>query len=197
MLVLISGPSGAGKSTLVKALLQAEPDLEFSVSTTTRPPRRGEQDGIQYSFVSDEEFDRLAAAEAFVEWAHVHQHRYGTRRDQLEQMLQTGRTPVLDLDVQGGVSVIEQFGDRLVSIFVFPPSWPVLEQRLRQRATEDEAAFRTRLENARWEISFAPRYEYYVVNDDLQAALGRLRAILVAESCRRIRWAAPPLESGK
>jgi guanylate kinase len=194
MLVLISGPSGAGKSTLVKALLQAEPDLEFSVSTTTRPPRRGERDGIQYSFVSDEEFDRLVAEGAFVEWAHVHQHRYGTRRDQLEQMLQAGRTPLLDLDVQGGVNVIDHFGVRVVSIFVFPPSWQVLEQRLRARATEDEAAFRTRLENARWEISFAPRYEYYVVNDDLQAALGRLRAILVAESCRRLRCGAPPLE---
>ena len=101
------------------------------------------------------------------------------------------------IDIAANQGMAEHFGARLVSIFVFPPSWAVLEERLRGRATEDEAAFRTRLENARWEISFAPRYEYYVVNDELPEALGRLRAILVAESCRRIRWAVPPLESGK
>ncbi len=110
MLVLISGPSGAGKSTFVQALLAAEPGLSFSVSTTTRPPRRGETDGVQYHFVDDAEFDRLVAADAFVEWAEVHQRRYGTRRDHIRAMLDRGLTPLLDLDVQGGVRVIDLFG---------------------------------------------------------------------------------------
>lgn len=193
MLVLISGPSGAGKTTFVRALLQAGEDLEFSVSTTTRPARPGETDGVQYSFVDDEAFDRLIAAGAFVEWARVHQHRYGTRRDQIERMLREGRTPLLDLDVQGGLSVIEQFGPQVVSVFVFPPSWEVLEERLRGRGTEGEGAFRTRLQNARWEVSFAEKYEYYIVNDDLEEALGRMRAILTAERSRRVRFGPPPL----
>lgn len=190
MLLLISGPSGAGKSTFVKALLQAEPSLAFSVSTTTRPPRAGETDGVQYSFVDDGEFDRLVAAGAFVEWAHVHKRRYGTRRDQLARLLAQGRIPLLDLDVQGGVKVIELFGRRVVSVFVWPPSWEVLERRLRGRGTDGEEVLAERLRNARWEIGFAERYEYFVVNDSLDDALSRLKAILTAERCRRT---PPPL----
>ena len=193
MLVLISGPSGAGKSTFVQALLAAEPGLSFSVSTTTRPSRRGETDGVQYYFVDDAEFDRLIAADAFVEWAEVHQRRYGTRRDDIQAMLDRGLTPLLDLDVQGGVRVIDLFGPEVVSVFVFPPSWEALEARLRSRATDDDAVIRTRLANARWEIGFAARYDYYIVNDTLADALARMRAIVTAERCRRVRHAAPPL----
>ncbi|MHB8080051.1 MAG: guanylate kinase [Candidatus Krumholzibacteriia bacterium] len=196
MLVLISGPSGAGKSTFVQALLAAEPGLSFSVSTTTRPPRRGETDGVQYHFVDDAEFDRLIAADAFVEWAEVHRHRYGTRRDHIRAMLDRGLTPLLDLDVQGGVRVIELFGPQVASVFVFPPSWEALEARLRSRGTDDEAVIRTRLANARWEIGFAPRYDYYIVNDVLADALDRMRAIVTAERCRRVRHTAPPLAAG-
>lgn len=196
MLVLISGPSGAGKSTFVQALLAAEPGLSFSVSTTTRPPRRGETDGVQYHFVDDAEFDRLVAADAFVEWAEVHRHRYGTRRDHVQAMLDRGLTPLLDLDVQGGVRVIELFGPQVASVFVFPPSWEALEARLRSRGTDDEAVIRTRLANARWEIGYAPRYDYYIVNDTLADALARVRAIVTAERCRRVRHAAPPLAAG-
>ncbi len=194
MLVLISGPSGAGKSTFVKALLEAEPGLSFSVSTTTRPPRRGETDGVQYHFVDDAGFDRLVAADAFVEWAVVHGCRYGTRRDHVEAMLARGQTPLLDLDVQGGVRVIELFGPRVVSVFVFPPSWEVLEARLRGRGTDDDAVIARRLENARWEVGFAGRYDYWIVNDDLAAAIGRMKAVLVAERCRRVRQAGHPLK---
>jgi len=196
MLVLISGPSGAGKSTFVQALLAAEPGLSFSVSTTTRPPRRGETDGVQYHFVDDAEFDRLIAADAFVEWAEVHQRRYGTRRDHIRAMLDRGLTPLLDLDVQGGVRVIDLFGPEVASVFVFPPSWEALEARLRSRATDDDAVIRTRLANARWEIGFAARYDYYIVNDTLADALARMRAIVTAERCRRVRNAAPPLAAG-
>jgi len=193
MLVLISGPSGAGKSTLVQGLLAAEPGLSFSVSTTTRPPRRGETDGVQYHFVDDAEFDRLVAAGAFVEWARVHDHRYGTRRDHVEAMLARGQTPLLDLDVQGGLRVIELFGTQVVSTFVFPPSWEALDARLRGRGTDDEAVVARRLANARWEVGFADHYDYWVVNDDLDAALRRVRAVLVAERCRRVRQSRPPL----
>jgi len=193
MLILITGPSGAGKSSLVAALLAADPSLSFSVSTTTRPIRAGETDGVEYHFVDDAEFDRLVAADAFVEWANVHGRRYGTRRDHVRDMLARGLTPLLDVDVQGGVRVIDLFGPEVVSIFVFPPSWEALERRLRGRGTDADAVIRTRLENARWEIGFAGRYEYWVVNDDLEAAVARLRAILEAERCRRVRVGKPPL----
>jgi guanylate kinase len=193
MLVVISGPSGAGKSTFVQALLASEPRLAYSVSTTTRPPRGGERDGAAYHFVSDLEFDRLVEAGAFVEWAHVHGRRYGTRRDHLDGMLAAGQVPLLDIDVQGGVRVSELYGPEVVSVFVFPPSWQALEARLRGRGTDDEAVVRTRLANARWEIGFADRYDYFVVNDTLEQAVARVRAIVTAEQCRRIRFPGPPL----
>ncbi len=193
MLVVISGPSGAGKSTFVKALLDADARLSYSVSTTTRPPRRGEADGVQYSFVSDAEFDRLVGEDAFVEWAHVHGHRYGTRRAAIERMLADRRVPVLDIDVQGGVRLIELFGPEVVSVFVFPPSWHVLEERLRARGTDSEEALRTRLANARWEVGFAERCDYFIVNDALAAAIAQMRAIITAERCRRVRIGDLPL----
>jgi guanylate kinase len=193
MVLLVSGPSGVGKSTFVSRLLPLEPALTFSVSTTTRPPRPGETQGVEYDFVSDAEFDRLVAAGAFVEWAHVHAHRYGTRRERLEEAMAAGRVPLLDVDVQGGQQVIRLFKDELVSVFLFPPSWDVLVQRLRSRGTEDEADFQVRLENARREIACADRYTYWLVNDVLESAVDRLRAILTAERCRRIRFDTPPV----
>ncbi|MFH1842450.1 MAG: guanylate kinase [bacterium] len=195
MLVLISGPSGAGKSTFVRTLLDAESGLSFSISTTTRPPRQGEQDGVQYQFVDDATFDKLVAEDAFVEWANVHDHRYGTRRDHLQKMMDHGLIPLLDLDVQGGVRVIELFGQDVCSVFLFPPSWDVLTQRLRGRGTEDEAAMKLRLDNARWEIGFADRYDYFIVNDELETAMDQMLAIITAEQCRRERIGQPPLTS--
>ena len=193
MLILLSGPSGAGKSTFVRELLAADARLDFSISTTTRPKREGETPGLQYQFVNDTEFDRLVAAGTFVEWAQVHGHRYGTRRDNLAEIQARGALPLLDLDVQGGLQIIELLGQEVVSVFLFPPSWEVLEQRLRKRGTEDEAALQRRLQNARWEVGYADRYEYYLVNDDLETAVAHMRAILTAEQCRRIRWRHPPL----
>lgn len=191
MLVLISGPSGAGKSTLVRRLLDEVEALEFSVSTTTRPRRRGETDGVDYHFVDDAEFDRLLAADAFIEWAHVHDRRYGTRRDHVQAMIAAGRIPLLDLDVQGGKQVIDLYGEGLVSIFVFPPSWEELERRLRGRGTDDDDVIATRLRNARWEVGYAEHYRYWLVNDDVAGAAQRFRAILTAETCRRGRFPSP------
>jgi guanylate kinase len=193
MLVLISGPSGAGKSTLVHALLNKVPELNFSVSTTTRPIRDGETDGKDYHFVDDAEFDRLTSEDAFVEWAHVHDRRYGTRRDHVAAMIGEGEIPLLDLDVQGGKNVIELYGAELVSIFIFPPSWKELERRLRGRETDNDDVIRTRLDNARWEVEYAEHYGYWVVNDDKSVALDCLQKILCAEKCRKVRFPSHPL----
>ena len=193
MLVLISGPSGAGKTTFVNSLLASDPRVEFSVSTTTRPIRGGEKKGVDYHFVDNAGFDALLADEAFVEWAHVHDCRYGTRKDHVQGIIDEGFIPLLDLDVQGGKQVIDIYGDDLVSVFVFPPSWEVLERRLRGRNTDDEQVIQTRLDNARWEVGYARYYRYWIVNDELDEALRRMQAIITGEKCRRERYEAPPL----
>ncbi len=195
MIVLITGPSGAGKSSFIAELMAADPRLAFSVSTTTRPMRSGEVDGRDYDFVDEPAFDRLVAESAFVEWAQVHDNRYGTRRSQLEEMTAAGKIPVLDIDVQGGVQVLDQFGSELVSVFLFPPSWEELDRRLTSRGTDDAAVIATRLRNARREVGYAPRYRYWIVNDDLAGAVDRMRAVIAAEECRSDILGTPPLES--
>ena len=193
MLVLISGPSGAGKTTFVNSLLENDPRVEFSVSTTTRPMRGSEIEGVDYHFVDEAGFDKLLADDAFVEWAVVHDHRYGTRKEHVQGIVEEGLIPLLDLDVQGGKQVIDLYGDELVSVFVFPPSWEVLEARLRGRNTDGDAVIQTRLDNARWEVDYAKHYRYWIVNDDLNEAMRRMQSIITAERCRRDRFAEPPL----
>ena len=195
MIVLITGPSGAGKSSFIADLIAGDRRLAFSVSTTTRPRRTGEINGTDYDFVDDATFDGLIADSAFVEWARVHGNRYGTRRDQLKEMTAAGKIPVLDIDVQGGVQVLDQFGPELVSVFLFPPSWEELERRLASRGTDRPDVIATRLRNARREVQYAPRYSYWIVNDELKAAVARMRAIITAEECRSDILVTPPLES--
>ena len=195
MIVLITGPSGAGKSSFISEWMAADSRLAFSVSTTTRPLRAGEVDGREYDFVDEAAFDRLVAESAFVEWATVHDNKYGTRRSQLLEMTAAGRIPVLDLDVQGGVQVLDQFGPELVSVFLFPPSWDELERRLTSRGTDDPEVIAKRLRTARREVGFAPRYSYWIVNDDLTASVDRMRAVISAEECRSVILGTPPLES--
>ncbi|MDD5719539.1 MAG: guanylate kinase [Candidatus Krumholzibacteria bacterium] len=197
MILLISGPSGAGKSTVYQELMRREPRLRFSVSTTTRPPRAGETEGVDYHFVDEPAFDRLVAADAFLEWAHVHDRRYGTRRDHVRQLEAAGHIPLLDIDVQGGQQVLAQLGGDVVSVFVWPPSWQALEERLRGRGTDTDEVIATRLQNARWEVGFADRYTYWVINDDVAAAVARLQAILLAEACRRERLPGPPVRAAE
>ncbi|HPF70576.1 MAG TPA: guanylate kinase [Candidatus Krumholzibacteria bacterium] len=193
MIVLITGPSGAGKSSFIGRVMAADPRLAFSVSTTTRPIRGGETDGVEYDFVDAARFDQLLAEDAFVEWAVVHGNRYGTRRSHLDRMVAEGKIPVLDIDVQGGVQVIPKFGRELVSVFLFPPSWDELERRLRSRGTDAEETIALRLRNARHEVGFADHYTYWIVNDDLDAAAARMGAILTAEACRREAFPGRPL----
>lgn len=180
MLLVISGPSGTGKGTLIKLLMEQDPTLVFSVSATTRAPREGEIDGVHYHFVSDEEYDRLVAEGAFVEYANVHGKRYGTLRSEVYDRLEKGENVVLDIDVQGALNVIANEKEK-VSIFLLPPSMKELRRRLTDRGTETPEQIETRLHNAIWEITQKDHYEYKVINDDMNECLRVLQAIIEAE----------------
>jgi len=184
--VVVSGPSGAGKSSFVKVLLDEGPELQYSVSATTRARRSHETDGRDYFFLSREEFTRRADAGEFVEWAHVHGEMYGTLRTQTDEALRQGKNVLLDVDVQGGKSVRQAYPDG-VFIFVLPPTLEALEARLRGRGTDSDERIRLRLENARREIPMAREYDYAVVNDDLAAASRKVLSIVWAETCKTSR----------
>ena len=180
MLIVLAAPSGGGKSTVARALLKADPQLGYSISTTTRPPRRDEVNGVDYNFVTEDEFRELIAADSFYEWASVHDNYYGTRRDIVDAKLAQGVDVVMDLDVMGSLN-IKKMNQGAVLIFILPPSLDVLEERLRRRASDDEAVIRKRLLNARLEIHFAEKYDYVVVNDDLDQTIATIRLIIQAE----------------
>ncbi len=183
---MISGPSGVGKTTLVDGILESISMLKRSVSATTRPPRTGEIEGDAYFFVSEEEFEGLKETE-LIEWATVHKASYGTPRGFVEKNLEKGLDVVLNIDVQGGRDVRKCFPEAL-TIFILPPSFEVLEQRIRERATDPAEDIQTRLENAREEIRALPDYEFVVMNDKLDQAIAALRAIILSERCRRTRY---------
>jgi guanylate kinase len=180
MLIILSSPSGGGKSSICRALLAADPRLDYSISFTSRKPRKDETDGKDYHFVSDAEFMEMVAENRFYEWARVHGNLYGTRRDLVDAKLAAGKDVVLDIDVIGGLN-IKKITEKAVLIFVLPPSMEVLEQRLRARATDKQEEIERRLQNARNEIWFAQKYDYAVVNNDLQATIETIRKIIDAE----------------
>jgi guanylate kinase len=186
ILIVVSSPSGGGKSTILRKLREKDTSLDYSVSTTTRPPRTGEVDGKAYFFVSDEQFDRMIREGRFFEWAHVHGYRYGTRRDIIEEKLARGRDVLLDLDTQGAMSV-KRLAPESVIIFLLPPSMEVLEKRLRARNLDSEETIELRLKNARDEIACAERYDYIVINDKLSDTVETVRAIIRAERHRTPR----------
>jgi guanylate kinase len=191
--VVISGPSGAGKTSLRDKLLAANPDLDYSVSTTTRPIRTGETDGKDYFFVSDDEFDRIIHEDGFAEWAEVHNCRYGTRKQVLDKSLENDRITILDLDVQGGRSLKASY-PLSVLVFVVPPTMEELERRLRMRSTDSDEVISVRLRNALDELKAVEDYDYVVVNDALDDAVSGVETIIDAESKRRDRVMslAPP-----
>lgn len=180
LLIILSSPSGGGKSSICRALLNADTRLGYSVSVTSRPQRSDEVDGRDYYFVSEDEFNRMIGEGAFYEWAKVHGNFYGTRRDLVDEKLAAGMDVVLDLDVVGGLN-IKKMNDRAVLVFVLPPSLKVLEARLRGRNTDNDEVIRTRLRNARMEIHFAQKYDYAVVNEDLNQTIGIIGQIIDAE----------------
>ncbi len=187
MLLVISGPSGTGKGTLCERLLRSDATMSFSISATTRKPREGEVDGVHYHFISDAQYDELLAQDAFLEHATVHGHRYGTLRSQVEAGIEEGRNMLLDIDPQGALSVMKKKPDT-VSVFILPPSYTVLRERLKTRNTEDPDEIMKRLSNAYGELAQLKYYQYALVNDQLDAAFERLCAIILAEKHRTTRY---------
>lgn len=191
LLFIVSAPSGAGKTTLVERLVEQTPHLRMSRSYTSRSARPGEADGVDYNFITRARFEAMADAGEFLEWADVFGNLYGTRAGDTEQLLAAGDDVVLVIDVQGARKV-RGLGLELSTVFVMPPSMAVLEQRLRGRSKDSETAIQRRLSVARDEIAAFTEYDYIVMNDDVDAAVDRLRAIVVAERhrLRRMRPAA-------
>jgi guanylate kinase len=186
LLVVVSAPSGAGKTSLCEWVVQAVPDLVHSVSHTTRLPRPHEVQGRDYYFVDEPTFKKMAEGGEFAEWAEVHGHLYGTSRAVLEAHFAAGLDVILDLDTQGAASLRERYPDG-VSVFVVPPSWEALEERLRLRHSDVEADIRRRLGRAREEVRHYAEYQYVIVNEVFARAGEELKAIILAERRRSRR----------
>lgn len=176
-LFIISAPSGTGKSTVVSHLLKKFPELVYSISYTTRPPRRGEENGREYHFVDAITFRKLIDEGFFAEWAEVHGAFYGTPRIEIEEAISSGRNVVLDIDVQGGMSLKSHYPEA-VTIFLTPPSFEELKTRLSGRKTDPQPVVEKRLENAKKEMTFKDRYDKCVVNDELKRAVDEVAAII-------------------
>lgn len=179
-LFVISAPSGAGKTTLVKKVLDRFKTLSYSVSHTTRNPRENEQDGRDYFFITPDEFEEKIAKDHWLEWAKVHENFYGTSRDFVRNCLDKGQSLLLDIDVQGAVQIMNS-DMKPVSIFILPPSFDVLSQRLEKRGTDSKKVIQRRLENAKAEMAQKDLYQYVVVNDDLDKAIKDLCLIFEKE----------------
>lgn len=186
--VAICAPSGTGKTTVARALVQISENLVFSVSATTRSARPGEQAGVDYHFVSRDEFEAMIARGELLEWAEVHGDLYGTPHANLEEAERQGKLPILDIDVQGARQVVAARPDT-VTIFLLPPSFEILLERLRSRGSEDDSRLRQRLETAQRELDHVDAFEYVVVNDRLDETVARVHSIIDAECRRRDRQA--------
>lgn len=187
LMFVLSSPSGAGKTTIARRLLDSEPDLQLSVSVTTRPKRPGEVDGRDYHFVDRATYQRMVGAGDLLEHAEVYDHGYGTPRAPVEQLLGTGRDALFDIDWQGAQQLREVAGEDMTSLFILPPSAEELERRLRRRAQDPEEVVLKRLARVAADVTHFPEYDYVLINDDLDLAVARVRAVLTAERLRRRR----------
>jgi len=186
-MLVMSSASGAGKTTLSRRLLAEDPQVTMSVSTTTRPPRPGEVDGRDYSFVTPERFRQMVDGEEFLEHAHVFDHDYGTPAAPVNAALKAGRDVLFDIDWQGAQQLKQNAPKDMVSIFILPPSVDELERRLRARAQDSEDVIKRRMAGAANEISHWAEYDYVVINEDMETALAEIRAIVTAERLKRER----------
>lgn len=187
VLFVLSSPSGAGKSTIARKLLAADAELSMSVSATTRAMRRGEQDGKDYHFVTLDRFREMVADNAFLEWAHVFDQRYGTPRAPVEEMLAAGKDVLFDIDWQGAQQLHQIAGGDVVRVFILPPSMEELRARLEKRATDEQAIIDRRMARAENEVSHWDGYDYVLVNDDVEQCFDCVRTILAAERLKRSR----------
>jgi guanylate kinase len=193
IIFILSAPSGAGKTTIYRAALKAIKNLEFSISLTTRERRKNEAEGIDYSFVSEEEFNRRQSSGELAEWARVFESSYGTPRAPLDAAIASGRDILLDIDIQGAQQIRAKYPRDAVSIFVLPPTLEELAGRLRGRATEDEPKIQHRLQKAREEAEAYPEYDYLIVNAEIPRSVTQLETIVNAERLKvsRLREFAP------
>lgn len=193
MLIVLSGPSGSGKGTIIKRLLRDREDTVLSVSVTTRAPRPGELEGVHYFFRSRAEFEQMIREDALLEWAEYSGNYYGTPESAIRRWLSEGKNVLLEIEVQGAEQVMDHRAD-LVSLFITIPSMQELERRLRERGTETEERIRTRMAVARRELTRAFRYDYVVLNDEVERAVGRINTIIDAEQMRYARMEKTILE---
>jgi guanylate kinase len=176
-LVVVAAPSGAGKSSLVKALMELDSHVQPSVSHTTRAPRGQEKHGREYFFVSEAEFDNMVAANAFVEWAHVHNHRYGTSKKAIEERMAQGADVLLEIDFQGALQIKQIFANA-VTIFILPPSWDELRSRLERRGEDSCDVIEVRLQNAALEVAQVHQFDFVIINESFDRALFDLKSIV-------------------
>ena len=185
-LFVVAAPSGAGKSSLVKALMELDSHVQPSVSHTTRAPRGQEKHGREYFFVSEKEFDAMVEADAFVEWAHVHNHRYGTSKKAIEDRMSQGADVILEIDFQGAVQIKRIFANA-ISVFILPPSWEELRSRLERRGEDSAEVIELRLENAAIEVAQVAQFDFVIINELFDRALFDLKAIIHSQ---RLKFSA-------
>lgn len=186
LLVVVSGPSGAGKGTVCKALVEKNDNVSLSVSATTRQPRNGEIDGVNYYFKTEEQFKNMIKNDALMEWAVFCQNHYGTPKEYVEAKLDAGQDVILEIEVQGAMKIRSKYPEG-VYVFLLPPSMEELRKRIIDRGTESEAVINERLNTARLEFTHINKYNYILVNDYVDNAVEKLKAIITAEKCRMER----------